>query len=204
MTNMPSTLLRVAASLMLAVLAVATVDGRVVRRPFADETCTPLGAFEQRLEAYAVLHRDLAASLPPLGSHPDRHLAAVARAYLASAIKVARATARQGDIFTPEATRFFRMVFAETTSARFGTFAPLMDEDGRVLSGIHPDIHTPFPVGATQEVPASTLFMLPTLPPELEYRIVDYDLVLWDVDADLIVDVLPYVVADPASDLMYR
>lgn len=34
-------------------------------------------------------------------------------------------------------------------------------------------------------------FMLPTLAPELEYRIVHYDPLLWDVTADLIIDVLP-------------
>ena len=46
--------------------------------------------------------------------------------------------------------------------------------------------------------------MLPTLPTELEYRIAGYDLVLWDVSADLIVDVLPYAMAHPGSDAIYR
>ena len=205
MTNMLSVLPRVAVSLSIALLAVATVDGRVVRRESTDHTYAALGAFQQRVEAYARLHRDLAASLPPLASRSGGHSAAIARTFLAAAIRTARDTARRGDIFTPEATRFFRVVIQESTSAAdFGMFAPLMDEDGHLLQGIHPGIHTPLPVWETRELSASTLFMLPTLPRELEYRIVGYDLVLWDVSADLIIDVLPYAVAHPASDAIYR
>jgi len=201
MTNVPSVLSRIAASLTIALLAVATVDGSVARRNTIGQRSAALAVFEQRVAAYAALHRDLAASLPS-GS---RHSAAMARMYLASAIKAARATARQGDIFTSEATRFLRAVIRETTSpADFGMFAPLMDEEGRLLPGLHPGINGPLPFLESREVSASTRLMLPTLPPELEYRIVDYDLVLWDVTADLIVDVLPYAVAHPASDAIYR
>lgn len=191
MTNLRSLLPRVAVSLSIALLAVATVDGRVVRRQSTDEGCAALDAFQQRVDTYAALHR---------------HLAASARTHLAAAIRTARATARQGDFFTPDVARFFRVVIEETTSpADLATFVPLMDEDGRLLPGIHPGIHTPFPVWEeSREVSASTLFMLPTLPPELEYRIVHYDLVLWDVTADLIIDVLPYALPHPQSDVMYR
>lgn len=202
MTNLTSMLRRGAASLTIALLAVATVDGSVARLNTTSQRSAALAVFEQRVAAYAALHRDLAASLPASGS---RHSAAMARMYLASAIKTARATARQGDIFTIEATRFLRAVIRETTSAAdFGMFAPLMDEEGRLLPGLHPGINGPLPFLESREVPGSTLLMLPTLPPELEYRLVDYDLVLWDVTADLIIDVLPYAVAHPASDAIYR
>jgi hypothetical protein len=205
MTNPLSTLPRIAASLMIVLLAVATVDGRVVRRDARDRTYAALDVFNQRVEAYAALHRRVAASLPLVGSSLDRRSLTVARALLSSAIIAARPTASQGDIFAPDAAHFFRMVIRETTSAAdVGKAVPLMDEDGRVLPGIHPGIHTPFPVWEMRELPASTLFMLPTLPPELEYRVVDYDLVLWDVTADLIIDVLPYAVPHPASDAIYR
>ena len=202
MTPLPSMLKRAVSSLTIALLAVATVDGSVVRPGTIGQGSTALVVFEQRVAAYAALHRDLAASLPRSGAG---YSAAMARMYLASAIKAARATARQGDIFTPEATRFLRAVIREITSAAdFGTLAPLMDEEGRLLPGLHPALHGSLPLLESREVPASALLMLPTLPPELEYRIVDYDLVLWDAAADLIVDVLPYAVAHPASDAMYR
>ena len=202
MTTLLSVLPRMAATLTIAALAVATVDGRVVRGGAIDETSTALLVFEQRVAAYAELHRALAASLLPPGT---RHLAAISTVPLASAIKTARATAGRGDIFTSEAARFFRAIIRGATSATdFELVAPLMDEDGRLLPGVHPGIHAPLPIWDARELPASTLFMLPTLPPELEYRIVDYDLVLWDVRADLIVDVLAYALPYPSSDAMYR
>lgn len=205
MTKMTSMRFRLAACLMMTALAVATVEGGVIRRQSTDEGCAALDAFQQRVEEYAVLHRTLAASLPVIGSRHDQRSLAVARAFLASAIMAARPTARQGDIFTADVTRFFRIVMEETSSpSDLGGVAPLMDEDGRLLAGAHPGIHTPFPAWETREVATSTLFMLPTLPRELEYRIVGYDLVLWDVSADLIIDVLPYAMPHPQSDVMYR
>jgi len=33
--------------------------------------------------------------------------------------------------------------------------------------------------------------MLPVLPDGIQYRLIDHDLLLWDVDADVIIDVLP-------------
>jgi hypothetical protein len=65
-------------------------------------------AFKERVEAYASLHRKLAASLPPLGSRIDRQSVMAARKFLASAIRAARPNASQGDIFTTEATVAFR------------------------------------------------------------------------------------------------
>jgi hypothetical protein len=204
MTRINTLLPRLAATLAILVFAAAAVEGRVVRRAVSNESCDALTAFQQRVDAYAALHRRLAASLPPLAGR-DYQSAAAGRVYLSSAIKTARATARQGDIFGADATRFFRIVIAEAMPPLQQTmFADLMDEDGRLLRGDHPMIHSSFPSWQAGELPASVVFMLPTLPPELEYRLFDYDLVLWDVSADLIVDVLPYVVPPPASDAMYR
>ncbi len=204
MTNPSSILPRLAATLTMTALAVATVDGRVAHRRATDGTCAALDTFKQRVEAYADLHRRLAAPLPAIGSRLDRHARTVARASLGSAIIAARPAARQGDIFTPAAACFFRAAIRETTAEGDWMSTTLMDEDGRLLPGLHPYIHMPFPAWETRELPPSTLFRLPTLPPELEYRIFDYDLVLWDVAADLIVDVLPYAVAHPADDAIYR
>lgn len=48
------------------------------------------------------------------------------------------------------------------------------------------------PGGATHEVPAILLQRLPPLPEDVEYRILDHDLVLWDIHADLVVDFVPF------------
>ncbi len=41
------------------------------------------------------------------------------------------------------------------------------------------------------ELPPRLLQYLPELPPRIEYRFVQADLVLWDVDTEVIIDVLP-------------
>jgi hypothetical protein len=41
------------------------------------------------------------------------------------------------------------------------------------------------------ELPPRLLQHLPDVPPGIEYRLVEADLVLWDVDAEIIIDVLP-------------
>jgi hypothetical protein len=40
-------------------------------------------------------------------------------------------------------------------------------------------------------MPFVLLAALPALPTGIYYRLIDHDLLLWDVDANLIVDVLP-------------
>jgi hypothetical protein len=49
------------------------------------------------------------------------------------------------------------------------------------------------------EVPVLVLEQLPLLPKEIDYRLIGQTLVLWDVDADLIVDVVPDAIPGPTS-----
>ena len=49
-------------------------------------------------------------------------------------------------------------------------------------------------------MPPDILHVLPPLPDELQYRLVDRDLVLIDMHADLVVDILPGALPDRASD----
>ena len=203
MTTAPAALRQLAACLAIGVSAVATLGASPQRDVTPDDAA--LRVFSERAEAYAVMHRGLAASLPALGPRLDRRTLLISRTFLASAIRAARPNPRQGDILTPAAARIVRNVLADAVDeGDLGTFVSPMDEEGRMLSGIHPRLYDPFPAWETIELPASVLYRLPTLPAELEYRIVDFDLVLWDVYADLIVDVLPYAIAHPASDGIYR
>ena len=56
-----------------------------------------------------------------------------------------------------------------------------------------------YPGWATREVPGMLLQRLPGLPDELEYRIVDHDLAILDADAALVLDVLPFAIAQAGS-----
>jgi hypothetical protein len=203
MSTLPLPFPRLAAVAGIALLAVA-LDVRAAAAQSPERDYAAIGALQQRVDAYAAMQRALAASLPPFGSRADRQSLAVARRFLSSAIRAARPNARQGDVFTSEAARVIRSIIAAATSPVDSLFVPLMDESGRLMPGNHPRIHEPFPFWETRQLPASTLLMLPTLPQELEYRVVDYDLVLWDVYADLIVDVLPCAFGHAHGDVMFR
>ena len=194
----------VAAALAMSLFATTSPAGSG-RQEDEFERTAALQTFNARVSAYAALHRHLAASIPISGSRMDRQSLLAGHVALAGAIRNARPNARQGDFFSPLVTEMFREIIGEAIEAgAMWTFTPPMDEEGRLLPGLHPRVYDPFPNWETEEIPAAVVYLLPTLPPELEYRLVEYDLVLWDICADLIVDVLPYAVAHPMSDFTYR
>jgi hypothetical protein len=201
----PHSILRPTATALTAAFLLAGAHARVAAAEGDRDSVAALQAFHQRAETYAALHRQLAASLPPLGSRVDRQSLLAARAFLASAIKAARPNARQGDLFTPAVTRIVRDIVIEARyTGDFSVFVPPLDEEGRLMTGIHPRVYDSFPKWATEDLGAGVIYRLPTLPEELEYRLIDYDLVIWDIYADLIVDFIPYAATHPMSDAMYR
>jgi hypothetical protein len=181
----------VATTVSLVALTLAAIDAR--SQPVPDDAVAALGMFDERIGAYAALHRELAQDLPPLvPSHDPLALRAIQSA-LASAIKAARPTAHEGDIFTPAITRLFRQVIGDAVCGRDveAMFRDLDDEGEPTIHHGRVRLHEPYPGWATHEVSVILLHRLPPLPKGIFYRFVDRDLVLWDADADLIVDVLP-------------
>ena len=153
----------------------------------ADES---LSAFISRIEAYARVHQRLEAPLQQLETARDPLSRLLNKRYLASAIRAARRHARQGDIFTPDATDMFRRQLAEVLPARdmAAIIVSLGDESGQPDA---PIVNEPFDEETSHAVPPFLLQALPPLPGGIEYRVVGTDLVLWDVHADIMIDVYP-------------
>jgi hypothetical protein len=177
---------------------VAMGAGPVTQLP-DDDSAAALRDFDLRIGAYAALHQRLEAGLPPLQSLKSPRSILLARTYLAAAIKSARPHARQGDMFTPAVAPVVRMIIAKALAGR-DPEAMLRDlfEEHPKKPGFHPRVYEPYPDWATHEMPAILLRHLPSLPEDVEYRLVNHDLVLWDIHADLIVDVLRDAI--PGSD----
>jgi hypothetical protein len=152
-------------------------------------------AFTDRIESYASLRDRLEEPLPSLQSKRDTWSGFLTKRYLASAIRTARARAQQGDIFTPAVTRIFLERFAEMTSAR--DEEGLLDgfDIGPLVPGMMPAVNDSFPVVELRELPAVLLKRLPPLPRDINYRMVGPHLILWDADAEIVIDVLPDAVA---------
>jgi hypothetical protein len=164
-----------------------------IDEPARDHREPALRLFGERVQAYAELHGRLADALPPLTVTNDPSSIVLARRALAGALRAARPTARQGDMFSPDVARVFRRLVAEALAGRHidRLFMDLYDEDWPLPYGVRPQVNDPYPKGATHAVPPILLQRLPALPANIEYRIVCDDLVLWDVDADLVIDFLP-------------
>ncbi len=145
--------------------------------------------FTRAVHAYANLHHTVAAGLPPdeLCADPEEIQQRTAR--LAEALRTERAAVRAGDVFTPAIASLFRRRLAEavrqSVHRREGLELQQAPEDLPRL-----ELNDAFPWSAGHNMPAAILASLTPLPPELEYRFVYRDLVLLDVRANLVVDIL--------------
>lgn len=157
----------------------------------ASDADDALRVFQQKVNLYAALHRRLEGPLPPSSSARDTFSALVARRYLGSAIRSSRASARPGDIIDPGAARVFRAIIAKAFTDPAG--AALEDEFRRRAASPVPDpvVNEPYPMEVAELVPEAILRHLPVLAEDVEYRAVNADLILWDVHAEIVVDVLP-------------
>jgi hypothetical protein len=148
---------------------------------------------------YAELHRRIAASLPALSLTADAEQRARAQRALAAGIREARATAVMGDIFTARASVHLRRWIEVAVRERGGMTAMFGDEYATALPFATLNINQELPWGAGDLEFPITLTELPPLPDELAYRLWGRDLLLVDLEANLVVDVL--VDALPAPDL---
>ena len=111
---------------------------------------------------------------------------------IADAIREARPTAKQGDIFTPESTPEFLKVIRGTLHGVSGTNVRKTIRQGEPVMGVHLTVNGPYPEHLPRTtVPPTLLLRLPRLPDKLAYRIVDHDFVLQDTEARLVVDLIP-------------
>jgi hypothetical protein len=184
------------AAVGLALAAAADASPQVREHPSA----AILQVFHERIAAYATLRRELASSRPPLVPSDDPRTFLAAQAALASAIKTSRPEARQGDIFSPAVAVVFRRILQDALCGR-DTETLLSDlyEEHSTPQRSRLDVHDRYPDWATHEVPVVLLHRLPRLPSGIVYRLIDHDLLLWDADANLIVDILPAAIARPTS-----
>jgi hypothetical protein len=159
-------------------------------------------SFKSSVEEYVELHKSLRARLPPLdvSSEPTHFIKASDR--LASAIRDARAGARGGDVFNTVVGANFRarIHYALRDPDRRKRVVERLteveeDEDERPPAGWRPAVNGTLDWFSTGATPHVILEALPELPDELQYRFVGLDLVLLDVDANLIVDILPAAVS---------
>jgi hypothetical protein len=158
-------------------------------------------SFEQALADYMSLREAATRTVPPLAISADAASILSNVAARAAAIRAARASACMGDLFTQGAARLLRTVVLQMASRRAvpsTIWSAGLEDDAD--SPEHPAaVNATVDWSRASAMPADLLAALPRLPAGLEYRFVGADLALVDVDAGLIVDVLPDVLSRPYS-----
>ena len=148
--------------------------------------------FQARIDAYVALHRRLARST---GAMPDDE-GDFFGDEMREALVAARPHARQGGFFTLAVETAFRtridrslLLGLPVTAGRL--YEPLPGEPA-------PAVNAAFPVVSGAVTWQALFLRLPELPPELGYALWGRDLVLVDVVANLVLDVMPAALPDGA------
>jgi hypothetical protein len=147
--------------------------------------------FDAGMARYAALRARLEEPLPSFDDpRRDPWALLLSRRYLASAIRTARRDARPGSIFTPAAALLFRETIARAVyEIDIEGLVDVLPGEGAFALDLA--VNEPIPAWALATVPAALVERLPPLPAAIEYRIAGGALVLWDTDAEILIDALP-------------
>lgn len=165
----------------------APANERVVG-PLSPDEAKAMATMTDRLKEYVDLHIRLERTLPALPKEATPEQIDRNQRALGKLIQEARASAKIGEIFTPEAQPVIKRLLATIFGGPDGAQlkASIMDEnpvDVKVtVNGRYPDT---VPVST---IPPQVLQTLPELPEELEYRFIGDRLILFDTHAHIIAD----------------
>ena len=151
-----------------------------------------LEGFEERVGHYVRLHRRLERALPPEQLFEDPEDMSAAVDVLHNAIADARPFKQEGNVFTPAAAYVLTRRLHRAITDNGYTAAEVL---AAINAGYRPWVALPevngrFPPARDKEGWPALRAVLPALPDELRFRFVNRDLVLVDVHADLVVDIL--------------
>ena len=159
--------------------------------PLTPADSQALATMNDRLKQYVDLHRKVERSLPKLPKEATPQQIDKNQRALEKRLREARAAAKPGDLFTPEARPVIERLLASVFGGPDGKQlkASIMDENPvdpvalkLTVNGRYPDT-----VPLTS-IPPQVLQTLPKLSEDLEYRFIGDWLILLDVHAHLIAD----------------
>jgi len=188
-----------ATAAILAVIAVQASQERLggppptaSTGPAANAQAVALLDFQKRLDGYLALRTTLAGKLTPLSTTADAAELAARQETLASALRSARATAKQGDLIPKSVAEQIASTFAADHRRR--NARAKRGELQEVPIAARPAINRTYPAeAALATVPPLLLANLPRLPDNLQYRFYGRHVVLLDGDVQIIVDYIANV-----------
>jgi len=146
--------------------------------------------FKTRVDEYVALRKKADDSAPPLKKTDQPRDIKEAQQGLVERIGAARSTAKQGDIFTPDITAFFKRVLRPESQEKDAK--TMMKEDKPAAATVSFKINGPYPdKQPLASSPPEMLAKLPVLPKDIDYRFVNKHLILRDSRANTIIDYIP-------------
>jgi len=149
-----------------------------------------LAEFNAHVRDYCLLRE--AIGMPSERIFSDPRDMQIVRKTLRDAIRERRPLAREGDIFTAAPAATIRHIIAATAAANGLDLKGAVDalRADRLAGARPPTVNETYDWRLGAWMWPALLLELPPLPEDLQYRIVDDDLVLIDIRADLVLDIL--------------
>jgi len=166
-----------------------------------------VAGFMKRLDAYMEIHNDVERRLAGQWVFDDPEDLFDAMRGMQSGIRAARPDARPGAVVTPEVSALIRARLAQRLVVCNYPVEDVLEfiNEERPPGVPEPRINEPFPWSVGSAMWPTLLAALPPLPSELQYRFFDRDLVVIDIHADLVVDVMKNALpASPRSRHRWR
>jgi hypothetical protein len=177
---------------LAVILAIAGCHVKTAEETQAAIDAKALLSFHERLLTYMAVHKQAKAELGfdgiKITNSPEQIVKR--QQAIAERIGTLRRKANEGELFTAE----IRTYFARALDSAFLTnpqgvstsleCVPTLVEEKLKPNDVYP---TALDYGI---VPPTMLLHIPELPPELEYRIVNRDLIIRDIEGNMIVDVM--------------
>jgi hypothetical protein len=149
--------------------------------------------FSARVWDYSELRSELEKGLPSqIVTDDPAEIRRAVRA-LAKRIRVARAGAKQGDMFKPTISVEFRkaLILEMDTNTRAAIMDDNPGEFSNKINGTYPE-EKPL-----STVPPNILAVLPRLPDDIQYRSLGRHLIFLDTRASVILDRIPFAIQSP-------
>jgi len=142
--------------------------------------------FNKSVAAYVDVHKKADGQVPSLKRTDDPKEISSREIALGDAIRALRASARPGDIMTPDIANEFRRLIKNDYRSRSAKEQKLFLDE---IPNFHPTINQVYPSSwPLATFPATLLDVMPKLPEILEYRLLSEALILRDVKANIVVD----------------
>jgi hypothetical protein len=186
-------------SAAIGILIAGCADAAQAPKGTAGEKVNPhaaaIKAFVDRANDYVALQKKVDDGLPKLSGDEDPSKIEAHQAAMAARIKIARATAKPGDLFGDVAPMVKSVIREDAHLRKLRDARAAMEE---VPKFDPPRINAAYPEKLPlATVPPLILDALPRLPEGLEYRFMGNDLILRDTKANLIADFINGAVPAP-------